>query len=111
MKRGDTKVFENRQNLYCALNLRRVGWSFSSIAFLYGCDRTTVENQCQKYAIEPQSESIYSIESIAARAMPPPPSNRWIVIDGERINRGRSYRDYFEGKPEPTAWVTVSIAP
>ena len=113
MRQGDSKIFEmNKENLYRALNLRRIGWSFSSIATHYGCDRTTVENQCAKYGIVPGDvDVVYSIETIIRDTMPEPPGSQWVVIGGERINRGRSYKDYFKGRTPPQAWVTVSIEP
>lgn len=109
MKPGGRKVFDDRQALYVAINLRRIGWSSASIALIFGCDRTSVEHQMRKFGIIPETEVVYSIEKLLAQMVPEPPRSRWFLVNGERVNAGRSYKDYFANRKVPASYIQVEV--
>ncbi len=80
------------------LALRVEGWSFTSLAFLYGCDRTSIETQCKKYGAEPIGR-VYTIERIVVYVLRPKIETKWKLVDGERINKGKMYEDYLNQYP------------
>lgn len=94
MRKGDVKIFADRQKLFQMVNLRRIGWAETSLGMLFGCDRSSIKEQCQKYKINPL-RNIYTIERIASKAMPFERNKTdWRMIGGEKICLGRSYSDY-----------------
>ncbi len=99
---------KNPEKLLEMLALRRAGFSFDFLSELYNCDRTTLRYQCRKYQIFPvktvfirndKSPEIYNpkriIKKIIEELYPERISN-WTIVDGERINTGKSYADYLK---------------
>lgn len=95
MKKGNIKLFRDRWLLSDMLSLRTSGWSFTSIAALFACDRKSVEKQCKKYGAKPNNE-VYTIERINKSAIKPLLEDKWIERNGERINKGMNYADYLK---------------
>jgi hypothetical protein len=96
MKQGNVKVFaRDKQKLYQAVNMRINGISLTSIAMFFNCDRGSIKHQLDKYEIEPKTDSIYTVERIIIKSLPKPDESRWIFKNGEKINTGRMYKDYF----------------
>lgn len=111
MRQHFKKVFANKENLYSMINLRRNGWGVTSLAVIFGCDWTSVRDQCQKYGILPLN-GVYTIERIESKVLPTitafqemlkaeikkEVAERKILVtpSGERINMGKSYKEYFE---------------
>lgn len=95
MKLGNIKLFRDKFLLSEMLALRYNGWSFTSIAFLFSCDRKSIENQCRKYGIKPM-EDVYTIERISNSAIKDLSENKWVERNGEKINKGMSYEDYLK---------------
>ena len=91
------------------LYLRRAGYSFNFLEQRYGADRKTLSYQCRKYMVFPikkvysvpnaKSKEIFNPSRIAtdvlAEVAPEKVSN-WVIVDGERINTGKSYADYLK---------------
>lgn len=94
MRLGDVKTFSDKEKLYQLVNLRRNGMSLTSLALFFDCHHTSIMTVCKKYSINPLTEEIYTVERIVPPTFPKI-DERWVMIDGERLNRGRNYADYF----------------
>ena len=100
------KIFNDKDKLLNILNLRLAGWTLISIANLYQCDRQSVRYHCRKYQIFPtktkftrNSREVFNPQRIVNHILIdiiPRKTSNWVVIDGERINNGRSYADYLK---------------
>src|SRR5260221_11247967 len=93
MRQGDKKTFIQKNKLYAMLNLRLNGLAMSSLALLFGVDRSSIAYQCEKYQIGPQDDSIYTIERIISQIIPKQ-NIQYKIVNGEKINLGKSYKDY-----------------
>lgn len=97
-------MFNDDRNLYLLLNLRLQGYSFGALATVFHCDKMAVKRHCEKYGIYPmdfdnslRKRNSFSLPEILDLFLKPPISDpRWVTIDGEKINRGRSYREYLK---------------
>lgn len=90
------------------LELRRHGFSLDFLADLYDCDRTSLRYQCRKYQIFPhktvfvrndKSPEIFNPKRIISQIImeiSPKQNSSWILINGEKINTGKSYADYLK---------------
>jgi hypothetical protein len=108
MKKTYTFISKDPTILLEILDLRRAGLSLDFLAELYNCDRTSLRYQCRKYQIFPmktvfirndKSPEIFNPKRIASRvliAVAPPKASNWTIVDGERINTGKSYADYLK---------------
>lgn len=96
MKPGDVKLFKDKEKLYAMVNLRRNGWALTSLSLLYGCQVPSIWDQCDKYGVIPLTDEVYTAERITTKVLVEllPDEPRWRVIDGQRVNRGRTYKDY-----------------
>lgn len=92
MRINDKKVFLDKEKLYQMINLRLNGIAVSSLALFFNVDRSSISYQCDKYLIEPNDE-VYTLERIISKVLPKPDLT-FKVINGERINLGRSYKEY-----------------
>lgn len=102
------KVFKDTDKLLEMLMFRKTGFSFNFLADYYNCDRTSLRYQCRKYQIFPvkkvqmrndKSPDIFNPRRIATTVIvqiAPEKVSNWTVIDGERINTGKSYADYLK---------------
>lgn len=95
MEKGNKKIFLDKQKLYTMVNLRQVGLATTSLSVIYGVNRSSIENQCDKYDIHPVGET-FTIERIVGEVLPQPKESSWMVIDGEKINQGKTYKEYLE---------------
>lgn len=93
MRKNDKKLFLNKAKLGEMLYLRFTGFSLISLAALYNCDVMSIFHQCNKFHIEPLTE-VYAIDRIIRHVLPPPPPPKWKIINGEKINLGRNYKEY-----------------
>lgn len=98
MKKGNKKVFTDKNKLYYLLNMRLCGFSYETLAVFFKVDRTSVENQCEKYDINNATKNIYNIQNILKTTFPAPIENKFIDLGGYRICKGRNYKDYKYGK-------------
>lgn len=94
MKYGNHKVLNHKPTLYRMVNLRLNGLSMVSLGSLFGVDWTTIRHHCQIYKI-PKPEQSYNIQAIIAQLIPKAPKVTYKIVNGEKINLGRSYKDYF----------------
>lgn len=94
----------SRKDIDLILNLRWEGISERNISDLFGIDRTTVRYYCKKHGIvayrslnlsTPHGRpSLHSLISEMLKK-----ERKWVIIDGEKINRGKSYKEYLaEGR-------------
>lgn len=54
MRKGDTKLFLDKEKLYEMVNLRLFGFSLDFLALFYGCDKSTLRSICKKYGLYPK---------------------------------------------------------
>lgn len=105
-KKSGAFVFVNKDKLLEMLSLRKAGWTFVSLAELYNCDRTSLRYQCRKYQVFPQKTKfnfnphlleVFDPKRIITQIIVeihPPEKSDWIEINGEKINKGKSYSEY-----------------
>lgn len=98
MRKPYQTPFSNRNSLNIMLNLRLNGYSVRTLSLLFHCEKKAIRYQLQKYAIEPQEESIYGIEKVLnpILVLKVPEMNRWAYINGEKVSRGKNYTDYIK---------------
>lgn len=102
MRQGDKKLFKDKVKLYQLINLRLNGMALSSLALMFSCDRDSVTKQIVKYGVIPSHiyglenldiPEIFTIERIITQVIPVNFAN-YKVVNGERINLGKSYKEY-----------------
>ncbi len=88
---GDFESKLDRTHIDLLLNLRRVGWSYNSLSSFFGISSKGIRYQCEKYGIfaDEYGISIPAVDATQAKS-------RWIYLDGEKINKGKSYADYLK---------------
>lgn len=106
MKKAYTFISKDPATLLEILSLRRAGFSLEFLAELYNCDRTSLRYQCRKYQIFPiktvfirndKSPEIFNPKRIMSQIIVNfihHEVSNWTMIDGERVNTGKSYADY-----------------
>ena len=106
MSKETGTIFNDKQKLLEMLSLRSSGYSFNFLSELYNCDRTSLRYQCRKYQIFPlknktikndKSPEIFNpirIWSSVLIQVAPFKVSHWKIIDGEKVNTGKSYADY-----------------
>lgn len=111
MKKSYTFISKDPNQLLEILSLRRAGISLDFLAELYNCDRTSLRYQCRKYQIFPtktvfirndKSPEIFNPQRIAHQiiiTIAPSQPSQWTIINGERVNTGKSYADYLKVSP------------
>jgi hypothetical protein len=97
MRTGDHKLFAEKPLLYRAVNLRLNGYATTSLALIFNCHRSSIETQLDRYQVTPIGP-VYTIERIASDALfhLVPPEPKWEEVDGERISKGKSYKEYLQ---------------
>ncbi len=107
IKRTSKNIFFKHPDKFLEmLELRKNGFSFSFLAFTYNCDRTTIRHWCRKYQIFPpktkfirNSDEVFNPGRIATHVVTkiaPQKVSNWVIVDGEKINTGKSYADYLK---------------
>lgn len=104
MRKTRTSISKDKDTLLEILTLRRAGWTFVSLSELYNCDRTSLRYQCRKYKIFPtkkiyikNSNEVFDPKRIAVHVLHqlyPIVLSSWTVVDGEKINTGKTYAEY-----------------
>ena len=95
-------IFDDKNKINKLVNLRLSGYSLVSLSYLFGVHYTDLIYQFRKYNIKfentrnTEGREIYDIPRIVSRLIPPDKEDVWMIIDGEKINRGRSYADYLK---------------
>lgn len=57
--------FNDKKKLDLLLDLRRQGWSYFSIAFIFGVDHSSIYHECKKFSVEKNHETIdFSVRTI-----------------------------------------------
>jgi len=108
MKKGQKTTFSNKNTLEEMVQLRRHGVAISSLAIIYGVDNSTIRWHLRRYYITNPNE-VYSIERIVAKLLPSNSQPQWKVINGERINLGKSYKEYLGLSPYKIRGKTLNI--
>ena len=81
-------VFKNPQTVEEMLILRREGWTIQHLALKYHCTPAVIFRTCEKN----------NLHNIQIRMIPVVLFKRVLILDGERINLGKSYREYLKEK-------------
>lgn len=109
---AEKQIFHDKNKLYLLLNFRIQGYSLGSLSEIFHCDKNTIKKQCLKYSIYPigydstklsqSKKNAFSTSHIVSLALSKPREKRlWAVIDGEKINLGRSYKEYLNSTLYP----------
>ena len=93
MQIGNRKLFIDKALLSRMLNLRRNGYSIQTLAIMFNCHFTSIDFECQKYHIEPLTEVI-GLERLISDVIAQVPAPSYKIINGEKINLGKSYKEY-----------------
>lgn len=93
MIKGNKKIFLDKEKLYTMVNLRQAGFATTSLSIMFNVNRSSIENQCDKYLIKPLDQT-FTIERILSDVLPMPKESVWMVIDGRKVNQGKNYQDY-----------------
>lgn len=90
MKRKGNYVTKlDRKNIDFLLNLRLIGWSYTSLSSFFGIDKKGIKYQCERYGIFHDGRGI-QIPNLKEK------ETRWSYSDGEKINKGKSYSEYIK---------------
>lgn len=73
------------------LILRREGWTFKHLALKYHCNPTTIMRTCN-------DEGLISSKIKEIKIYPIIVFRRVTMLDGERINPGKTYAQYLEAQ-------------
>lgn len=84
MRQGDKKKFLSKPKLYEMLNLRRNGFSYNILSYIFEVDRTSLAYQCDRYNIKPLE--VYNFKGIVAHFLPRPEPPKWKIVNGERFH-------------------------
>lgn len=100
------RFVQDKNKLIEMLILRRAGWTFVALAHRYHCDRSSLRYHCRKYQVFPiktefirNSREVFNPQRIAIHIIAdiaPFLIKNWEIIDGERINTGKSYAEYLK---------------
>ncbi len=97
MIKGTHKVLHNKAKLYQMLNLRLMGFSLTSLAAIYGVDWTSIRHHTRYYQI-PRPINTINLFAIVSQAIPKQEPLTYKIVNGERINLGKSYKDYLQAQ-------------
>lgn len=81
------------------LNLRLQGFSMDSLSLVFGCDKKAIRYQLKKYGTIPWEPVVNPFDA-NKKLMEDKlkgkieEDSRWKIVDGEKINRGKSYAEY-----------------
>lgn len=82
------RTFRHPEVLQAMLYLRLSGWPLKELAFIFDCEHTSIRKACIRSGLNPE-----------VRILPRPQIKMQRVIidfDGERLNPGKSYKEYLE---------------
>lgn len=88
------RVFKNPVVLKEMIILRLQGWPLKELAFKYGCEHTSVRKACIRNGL-PNEVPLLPRPIIIFRPV-------YRDFDGERVNLGKSYREYLEEQKRHT---------
>jgi hypothetical protein len=80
------RTFKNPLLLQEMLELRRQGWSITALAQKYDCNFTSIWHQCKKHNI--------GEVRVTVRLTQTPQITVLTDFNGERLNRGKTYKEY-----------------
>lgn len=97
MTKGDKKVFTNKERLYLLVNYRLNGFAISTLASIFGVDKSSIRHQLHKFGIpKPKRGDVYAVEFIIAPIIRKHQPSEWDIIEGVRVNAGSNYADYLK---------------
>jgi len=98
MRLHDKKLFADKEKLGFMLYLRYQGLALTTLAAFFGCDISSIRFQCDKFHVKPHGD-VYTFERIINQILPNIKPASYKLINGEKINIGKSYEEYIkEGK-------------
>lgn len=95
---GVVRVFASPDTLSEMLKLRQQGWSLKALAHKYNCDHTSVRKACIRNGVAPKV--IITHKQIVPFSIAIFRINYYIDWNGERVSRGKSYRQYVRATRE-----------
>ena len=118
MRSSYHRIFNDKEKLYQAINLRASGWSFSDLAQMFKCDRDSIRQQCLKYGIQPSEvfnlgktigsvlnsqDNPTKVQRIVSNILKQtqPAAIQWEELDGINYSRGKFYQEYLEDSRYP----------
>lgn len=96
MRKNDKKVFLDTEKLLRMIALRRAGYATTTLAIIFGVDRSSIEYHCQRFSLKPEVQ-VYSLERIISDVLTtlnPQTEPTFKIVNGEKINLGKSYAEY-----------------
>lgn len=96
MQKGDKKIFIDKGKLLFLINLRRVGYSVSTLSLLFDADRASIRTQFEKYGI-PEPDEKYMLADIVAfftNSRNAPQRRYFLDSTGTKVNVGKTYKEY-----------------
>lgn len=91
-------VFSNKRKLELMLRLRKEGWTYHSLGFVFGVDYTSIYGECKKFNVKKEKENVdLSVRSILTNL-------------GIRARKVKSYEDYLmqAGYKKPQVFLEES---
>lgn len=92
-------VFRNKHKLDSMLSLRKMGWTYMSLALLYGVDYTSIYHECKKFNVKKEKDSVdFSVRSILNDL-------------GIHAKKEKTYADYLReaGYKSQMNWDDISV--
>lgn len=99
MARRDTEAFADKAILEEMLCLRKQGWSYNRLGLKYDRDHTTIIYWCQKMGVVPKTEKRIIVQGFQTSLKKITTVDSIMVspkLPLEKINSGKSYREYLE---------------
>lgn len=96
MRKGDKTIFSDKDKLLQLIALRRAGYATTTLAIIFGADRSSIDYHCQRFNLKPDRQ-VYTIERIISDVvlqLKPQENPTYKIVNGEKINLGKSYAEY-----------------
>ena len=58
MRKHDKRVFNKKDKLEKLIELRKEGWTYLSLAFIFGVDHSSIYYECKKYNVDNPTDTI-----------------------------------------------------
>lgn len=92
------KIFKDKQKLSTMISLREKGWTYKSLALVFGVDYSSIYHECKKFHVEKRGESVdFSVRSLLTNM-------------GIEAKKERMYADYLrEAGYRPNDYTEITI--
>ena len=98
------RTFKNKEILNQMLALRQVGLTLETLANIFDCDFSTIYHHCTQYNIRP-THTLWITPNLVGKIAQkrvlyiefPEYEDKWYINGlGEKINKGKNYKDYIK---------------